>query len=227
MVLGLHSSFSRLCSIATQSTTKAFRSTQLFTSGRAMTTHFGTANEWYSGTTEDESGLVYFFQPGALNESLSDVFGSLVKQHALKQSAREADWLIGAELLTKKVAGVALRSMKAPGTAFDDPVLGKDPQPAHMEGFVHTYEDNGGVHINSGIPNHAFYLLSMNLGGYSWEKAGRIWYETLRDPRLRANTGFKRFARLTRTNAERLYGHAGQEAKAVLDAWARVGIKAD
>lgn len=45
--------------------------------------------------------------------------------------------------------------MKAPGTAYDDPVLGKDPQPAHMQAYVNTTDDNGGVHINSGIPNRA------------------------------------------------------------------------
>ena len=55
--------------------------------------------------------------------------------------------------------------MKAPGTAYDDPRLGKDPQPAHMDDYVETTEDNGGVHINSGIPNHAFYLAATALGG--------------------------------------------------------------
>ena len=54
--------------------------------------------------------------------------------------------------------GRALRSMRAPGTAYDDDVLGRDPQPAHMDGYVRTTDDNGGVHINSGIPNRAFYL---------------------------------------------------------------------
>ena len=94
-----------------------------------------------------------------------------------------------------------------------------------MEKFVHTYEDNGGVHINSGIPNHAFHLVATNLGGRAWEKAGRIWYETLRDSHLRKNTGFKRFARLTFANAQRLYGSGSVEGKAVLDAWNGVGIK--
>ena len=89
---------------------------------------------------------------------------------------------------------MALRSMKAPGTAYDDPVLGKDPQPDHWSGFVRTPEDNGGVHINSGIPNRAFYLAARGLGGKAWEKAGRIWYETLRDPKLKPGSGFKVFA---------------------------------
>ena len=86
-------------------------------------------HELTHGVTEHEAALVYRGQPGALNESLSDVFGSLVKQHALKQDAAAADWLIGAGLLAKGVKGVALRSMKAPGTAYDDRVLGRIRSP--------------------------------------------------------------------------------------------------
>jgi Zn-dependent metalloprotease len=183
-------------------------------------------HELTHGVTEDEAKLVYLYQAGALNESISDVFGSLVKQFQLKQTADKADWLIGQGLFTSKVKGVALRSMKAPGTAFDDPVLGKDPQPAHMKDYVHTSSDNGGVHTNSGIPNHAFYLLATNLGGNAWEKAGRIWYETLRDRRLRPNTTFVTFARRTVANATILYGSNSTEKKAVIDAWNKVGIKA-
>jgi Zn-dependent metalloprotease len=55
------------------------------------------------------------------------------------------------------VNGKGVRSMAAPGTAYDDPVLGRDPQPSRMRDYVHTLEDNGGVLINSGILNHAFY----------------------------------------------------------------------
>ena len=181
-------------------------------------------HELTHGVTEHEAQLAYLFQPGALNESISDVFGSLVKQHTLGQTADKADWLIGAGLLSSKVHGVALRSMKAPGTAYDDPVLGKDPQPAHMKDFVSTYQDNGGVHINSGIPNHAFYLAATSIGGNAWEKAGRIWYETLRDPQLRPQWGFRRFAGLTITVAGRLFGAGGAEEQAVREAWSQVGI---
>jgi Zn-dependent metalloprotease len=147
-----------------------------------------------------------------------------VKQSRRNQTADAADWLIGEGLLASGVQGVALRSMKAPGTAYDDPVLGKDPQPAHMDDFVRTYEDNGGVHINSGIPNRAFYLAATRLGGYAWEKAGRIWYETLRDSRLRTNSGFRRFATLTVANAGRLFGVPSVEQTTVAAAWHDVGI---
>ena len=182
-------------------------------------------HELTHGVTGDEAKLVYLGQAGALNESISDVFGSLVKQYALKQTADAADWLIGAGLFTAKVHGVALRSMKAPGTAYDDPVLGRDPQPATMDGFVHTSADDGGVHTNSGIPNYAFYLLAVALGGYAWEKAGRIWYETLRDRRLKPTATFRQFARLTALNADHLFGKS--ERAAVVSAWAEVGVKAN
>jgi Zn-dependent metalloprotease len=105
--------------------------------------------------------------------------------------------------------------MKEPGKAYDDPVLGKDPQPAHMNDFVWTFADNGGVHINSGIPNYAFYLAAMEIGGYAWEKAGRIWYETLLDPQLRPTANFLRFASLTLAHAEKLFGAGSPERQAV------------
>jgi Zn-dependent metalloprotease len=178
-------------------------------------------HELAHGVTEDEAGLLYFFQSGALNESMSDVFGSLVKQAKLNQTADQADWLIGAGLFTAAVNAVALRSMKEPGTAYDDPVLGKDPQPAHMDDFVFTFEDNGGVHINSGIPNKAFHLAATNLGGFAWERAGRIWYDALRDSQIRPTTGFRRFAGVTVAHAAAI---GTVEADAVREAWADVGI---
>ncbi len=181
-------------------------------------------HELAHGVTEDESQLQYFNQSGALNESLSDVFGSLIKQFVKNESASHADWLIGAGLLGAGISGVALRSMKDPGSAFNDPLLGADPQPKHMSGFVNTFDDNGGVHINSGIPNHAFFQVATMLGGYAWEKAGRIWYDALRDSRVRPNTGFRRFARITFDIAGRLFSLTGPEQKAVRDGWAAVGI---
>ncbi|MER7788054.1 M4 family metallopeptidase [Streptomyces sp. NPDC097640] len=182
-----------------------------------------TAHELTHGVTQYTANLEYFGQSGALNESMSDVFGSLTKQFALSQTAEQADWLIGAGLLADRVTGVALRSMKAPGTAYDDDVLGKDPQPATMEHYVRTSRDNGGVHINSGIPNHAFYLAAQALGGHAWERAGQIWYDTLIGGELAADADFAAFAQLTVATAQSRYGD-GEEQRAVLDAWAKVGI---
>lgn len=175
-------------------------------------------HELTHGVTEVEAALTYSGQSGALNESVSDVFGSLVKQHALGQSAAEADWLIGAELLRPGVQGVALRSMKAPGTAYDDPVLGTDPQPATMAGYVTTDDDEGGVHINSGIPNHAFYLASVAAGGNAWETTGRVWYAALRDDALAPDADFAAFAAITVAVAP------AELQAAVRDGWEQVGV---
>jgi Zn-dependent metalloprotease len=180
-------------------------------------------HELTHGVIESEAGLVYANQSGALNESISDVFGVLIKQHVLGQTAAEADWLIGADLLTPRIKGIGLRSMAHPGTAYDDPLLGKDPQPEHMRKFVITREDNGGVHINSGIPNRAFYLVAETLGGFAWEKAGRIWYDTLCDKRLGGEASFEQFAQLTLAHARHRFG--ADEARAVAHGWAEVGVK--
>lgn len=180
-------------------------------------------HELTHGVTQFSANLEYKNQPGALNESMSDVFGSLVKQRSLKQTADKADWLIGEGLLTAKVKGVALRSMKAPGTAYDDPVLGKDPQPAHMDDLYTGTRDNGGVHINSGIPNQAFYLAATKIGGFAWEKAGRIWYTAL-TTRLKAKSTFKDAATITIAIAGELYGEESKEQIAVRNAWEQVGV---
>jgi Zn-dependent metalloprotease len=181
-------------------------------------------HELTHGVTQNEAQLVYWDQPGALNESLSDVFGTLVKQYQLKQTADAADWIIGEGLFTENVKGAGIRSMKAPGTAYNDPVLGKDPQPAHMKDFVNTQQDNGGVHINSGIPNHAFYVVAREIGGYAWEKAGQIWYVTLRD-KLQQRSDFRDAANLTFQAAGELYGNGSLEQKAVKIGWEEVGIE--
>jgi Zn-dependent metalloprotease len=180
-------------------------------------------HELTHGVTQYEAALDYSDQSGALNESFSDVFGSLVKQKYLNQTAAKADWLIGAGLLMPGVKGKALRSMAAPGTAYDDPVLGKDPQPGDMAHYVNTTDDNGGVHINSGIPNHAFYLAAKAIGGDAWERAGKVWYVTLRD-RLRPTSDFKAAATLTVAVATELFGAKSKVANAVAAAWKQVGV---
>ena len=157
-----------------------------------------------------------------MNHSL--MLGILVKQRVLGQTAENADWLIGEGLFTSRINGVALRSMKDPGTAYNDPVIGKDPQPAHMKNYVKTTSDNGGVHINSGIPNRAFYLAAVGIGGNAWEKAGKIWYIALRDV-IRPNSQFRDVARATVQVAANLFKIGSAEHKAVKAAWAGVGIK--
>jgi Zn-dependent metalloprotease len=181
-------------------------------------------HELTHGVTQYEAGLEYQGQPGALNEHFSDVFGSLVKQRLRGQEAADADWTIGEGLFTDAVEGVGIRTMKAPGTAYDDDVLGKDPQPAHMRDFVETQDDNGGVHINSGIPNRAFYLAATAVGGKAWEGVGRVWYDVLANG-LGPRASFAVCAARTVESAGRAFGAGSRQAKAVAAAWRKVGVK--
>jgi Zn-dependent metalloprotease len=185
------------------------------------------AHELTHGVTEHTAGLEYHNQPGALNESMSDVFGCLVKQWSLKQTAEEADWLVGAEIFTPGIGADALRSMKAPGTAYDNDLFGKDPQPDRMSRFVRLPDtdegDFGGVHINSGIPNRAFHLAAVGIGGFAWEGAGLIWYEALKASGV--TTEFQDFADLTSVMADQLFGAGSAEQQAVVTAWREVGIR--
>ena len=170
------------------------------------------------------ASLGFSGQCGSLAEHFSDVFGILTKQYSLGQPASQSDWMIGPELLTSRVNGNGIRSMKAPGTAYDDRVLGRDPQPAHMRDYVHTYGDDRGVHINCGIPNHAFYRVATALGGKAWDVAGRIWYRALTrelGPRAR----FQQCADATWRAAGELYGAGSAPQDAVAAGWRDVGIE--
>lgn len=181
-------------------------------------------HELTHGVIQFTAGLVYRDQPGALNEHFADVFGSLVKQRKLNQTADTADWLIGGELLTANVTGDGLRSMKSPGDAYHDSVLGDDPQPAHMDDFKDIDFDNGGVHINSGIPNHAFYVTAREIGGAAWERAGRIWYLALTNRNLGTRASFQEAADLTYSVAQAEFGKGSREHQAVRTGWSAVGI---
>ncbi|MEV7392642.1 MULTISPECIES: M4 family metallopeptidase [unclassified Streptomyces] len=199
--------------------------------GRIFTDFTGSltviAHELTHGVTENTAALAYHNQSGALNESVSDVFGSLVKQWSLKQSVDEADWMIGSEVFTPGIEGDALRSMRDPGHAYDNALLGKDPQPDHMSKYVNLPDtengDFGGVHINSGIPNKAFYLVATGIGGFAFEAAGLIWYESLKASS--PDTQFQDFADTTYQKAGELYGAGSAEQLAVLTAWQDVGIQ--
>jgi Zn-dependent metalloprotease len=180
-------------------------------------------HELTHGVTQYSAALGYSGQSGALNEHISDAFGIMVKQYSLTQVARESDWLIGAGLLAEGVKGKAIRSMSAPGTAYDDPRLGKDPQPAHMRNYVKTRADNGGVHINSGIPNRAFYLAATTVGGFTWTAIGRTWYQTL-TTRVHAKTNFAQFAKGTVVVAGALYGIGSNIQTTIASSWSQVGI---
>jgi Zn-dependent metalloprotease len=172
------------------------------------------AHELTHGVTQFSTpgGLDFSDQSGALNESISDVFGSVVKQWALNQTVNQADWLIGAGIMTPK-AGKALRSMKDPGNKAV--TWSGDDQPATMDGYV----EGGDVHTNSGIPNHAFYLAAMALGGNSWDSAAKVWYRSL--PMLKSNSTFLEAAEAMIQVATSI---GKKEAAAVTAAWKKVKV---
>lgn len=182
------------------------------------------AHELGHGLLQYTTNLEYQGQPGALNESMADVFGALVEQFAAGEDAASARWLIGEGLFTPEVEGKALRSMAAPGTAYDDPILGRDPQPAHMDHYVEMHEDSGGVHVNSGIPNHVFYLFATALGGNAWERAGLVWFNVIATRSLPADATFALFAGQTMLEARREFGAGSPEDTALAAAWDTVGI---
>jgi len=184
-------------------------------------------HELAHGFTQYTTNLAYRGQSGALNESVSDVFGALVEQYAAGQTVDEASWLVGEGLFTDAVQGRALRSMAAPGTAYDDDVLGTDPQPGHLDDLVVTDQDAGGVHINSGIPNRAFHQVATALGGHAWERAGQVWYDAVTAGTLPATADFPRFAAATLEAAVARYGAGSDEARAVVTGWTAVGLPLD
>lgn len=172
------------------------------------------------GVTEKESNMQYYGQSGALNESMSDVFGELIKQYSKNQTADQADWLVGEGIWKDGIKGRALRDMLNPGTAYDDPKLGKDPQPAHMKDYLQTWGDNGGVHYNSGIPNRAFALFAKAVGGHAWDDPGHIWYAARKA--AGSNPSFAQFAYHTIEQAKAL-GHTDEVDK-LQKAWDAVGV---
>ncbi|NJN35465.1 MAG: M4 family metallopeptidase, partial [Saprospiraceae bacterium] len=111
-----------------------------------------SGHEIAHGVIQFTSGLVYKGQSGALNEHFADVFGVAIQQFHLKQTAKTTNWLVGESVLIGKHKGKAIRSMKTPS----DPAVVLMPQPDHMDKIYNGKDDNGGVHINSGIPNKAF-----------------------------------------------------------------------
>lgn len=182
-----------------------------------------TAHELFHGVTHSMARLQGGGESGALDESYADVFSSMVKQYVKEEKASEADWLIG-DVFVKKGA---LRSLANPGRALrNHPILGNDRQVSRMSDFyilpVSRFSDSGGIHLNAGIPSHAFYLVAQDLGGHSWEKAGQIWYKTL--PKLHRAATFTEFAQKTVKTAEVLYGLESYESKAVRNAWIKVEV---
>ena len=184
-------------------------------------------HEMTHGVTQNESALVYLGEPGALNEHLSDVFGILVKQRTLGLDAASSDWLIGVGILIPPrplphgAVCRALRDMLAPGTAYRGLTIGDDPQPSTYADLYNGSADNGGVHINSGIPNKAFATYARAVGGNAWETPGRVWYQTATSAGLPSNATFAQFKATTLRVAAEV---APSTVKALEQAWSAVGV---
>lgn len=179
-------------------------------------------HELTHAVTQYTANLVYERQPGALNESMSDVFGILFKQRVKNQTVEESNWLIGEDVV---IGPDALRSMRHGKAYSNHSVLGDDPQPESMDEYVELSlnNDEGGVHLYSKIPNMAFHSVSMALGGYAWDKAGQIWYHTLTHS-LKPTSNFEDFANATIKSAKKLYKDDPSVEKAVITAWREVKV---
>jgi Zn-dependent metalloprotease len=184
-------------------------------------------HEMTHGVTQNESALAYQGESGALNEHLSDVFGILVKQQDLGQDAGSADWLIGVGLLIPPnpmppgATCRALRDMLNPGTAYRGLPIGDDPQPATYAGLYTGPDDNGGVHINSGIPNKVFATYAIAVGGNAWEAPGQVWYKAATGMGLPSTADFAAFKDITLQAAQQI---APATVAALRNAWSAVGV---
>jgi Zn-dependent metalloprotease len=180
------------------------------------------AHELTHGVVTFTSNLYYQDESGALNEHFADAMGAMVKQWYLKQDVNKADWLNGDAIMGPGVTAKCLRTFKEGKAYENDPLLGTDPQPKHIRDKYTGSDDNGGVHRNSGIPNHAFYRVAMEIGGNTWAKTGNIWYQTLKN--LNDRSDFQEAASMTHLVAGSMFGNGGLEQKAVKNGWNSVGI---
>lgn len=166
------------------------------------------------------TGVDYEQEAGGINEALSDILGIQIKQNALNLTSAASDWLIGSEIIAEyKGRKYALRSMADPGKGFvNHPYLGTDSQVATYPDYL-ARREQGEVdpHDSSGIPNKAFWHASIKLGGYSWEKAGRIFFETM--PLIKFDETFAGLAEKTIGTAGRIFGRGSPEEGAIIEGW--------
>jgi Zn-dependent metalloprotease len=170
------------------------------------------AHEITHAVTQYTANLQYQNEPGALNESMSDIIGVMVD---------DTNWLLGEDVYTPNKPGDALRSMSEP-TKYN--------QPDHYDDRYTGYQDNGGVHINSGINNKAAYLIAaggthngITVNGIGREKTGTIYYRALTSY-LTPNSQFIDMRDAAIQSTTDLYGANSNEVKAVKNAYDSVGV---
>ena len=176
------------------------------------------SHEFTHGVTQATSALVYKAQTGALNESVSDIFGCFIEHSLVPDPIK--NWTMGEEIVKQ---GIGLRDMKNPAAG---------QQPSNMTLYVNTQQDAGGVHTNSGIPNNAAYLMTMGgtnpsskiavAFGIGWEKSEKVWYQANTKYFL-STTNFAQAAAGTMLAAKDV-GLTENEQNIVDCAWKAVGV---
>ncbi|PDY45231.1 bacillolysin [Bacillus pseudomycoides] len=175
-------------------------------------------HELTHAVTEYSSNLIYQNESGALNEAVSDIFGTLVEYY----DNRNPDWEIGEDIYTPSQSGDSLRSMSDP-TKYGDP--------DHYSKRYTGSSDNGGVHTNSGIINKAAYLLAnggthygVTVNGIGKDKVGAIYYRANTQYFTESTTFSQARAGLVQAAAD-LYGANSAEVTAVKQSYDAVGVK--
>ncbi len=176
------------------------------------------AHELTHGVTQFSAQLAYANEAGGLNESMSDVFGSMYRQWRANQTVVKADWLIGKEIVGPGAIAkgfTCLRDMSNPASAHC-----LAPQPTNFSQYTNGMDP----HYASGIPNFAFYKAAIAIGGKSWEKAGKIWYQALTGFAPQPSMKMSVFAKRTRTLSKSLFASDPLVFGAVDKAWTAVGL---
>lgn len=175
-------------------------------------------HELAHGVTQFTSGFAYRDQPGGLNESMSDVFGSMFRQWRSNEDVTAADWLIGKEIMGPGATArgfTCLRDMSNPSGGHC-----LAAQPSHFS----QYHNGMDPHDSSGIPNLAFYKAATAIGGKSWERAGQVWYRALTGFTPDPNMSMKTFADRTRSLAASMFSAEPAVSTSIDAAWIAVGL---
>jgi Zn-dependent metalloprotease len=185
-------------------------------------------HEMTHGVTQYTAGLIYQGESGALNESWSDVMGAMLERNV--KGASTNTWKLAEEAYTPNLAGDALRYMDNPHQATEKGFTPDDDPDHYSERYTGT-ADNGGVHINSGVSNKAFYLLAQggthhrggSMTGIGADQAARIWFVALTSY-MTSTTNFASARTATQNAAGALYGAGSPQQLAVASAWCLVGV---
>jgi Zn-dependent metalloprotease len=201
------------------------------TSFSPLTTLDIAGHEMTHGVVQYTANLTYANESGALNESMADVFGAMVELYARGGTVTGDTWKIGEQSYTPGTAGDALRYMDNPHLAGNGGYTSNDDPDHYSERYTGT-ADSGGVHINSGIANHAFYLAAnggthhlsgVTVTGMGTADAARIWYLALTSY-MTSGTNFAGARTATLNAASAIFGSSSAQYTKTQTAWCAVGV---